>query len=109
MVFISPYMLSMMSPLYDGPRRLLVAQAAYPVRVLVTVSVVVMVVVVVAWNVDVIVTEIVVEKLDVVETSGGTTVDVDVWTVVDVAVTVAGGRVLVEVFVVRTSVILLRT
>lgn len=85
------------------------AQAAYPVRVLVTVSVVVVVVVVVAWSVDVIVTGIIVEKLNVVETSGGTTVDVEVRTVVDVTVTVDGGRVVVEVFVVRTSVILLRT
>jgi hypothetical protein len=89
---------------------LFVAQASYPVIVvLVTVSVVVVVVVVLAWNVDVTVTGIVVEKLSVVETSGGTTVDVEVRTAVDVAMTVAGGRVLVEVSVVRTSVILLRT
>jgi hypothetical protein len=69
----------------------------------------VMVVVVVAWSVDVIVVEIVVEKLNVVETSGGTTVDVEVETVVDLAVTVDVGRVLVEVLAVRTNVTLLRT
>jgi hypothetical protein len=55
------------------------------------------------------VTEIVVEKLNVVETSGGTTVDVDVTDAVDVVVTVSGGRVLVEVFAVNTTVTLLRT
>jgi hypothetical protein len=51
--------------------------------VLVTMNVVVVVVVAVSWNVDVIVIGIVVEKLNVVETSGGTTVDVEVETVVD--------------------------
>jgi hypothetical protein len=60
-----------------------VAQASYPVMVLVTMNVVVVVVVAVSWNVDVIVIGIVVEKLNVVETSGGTTVDVEVETVVD--------------------------
>jgi hypothetical protein len=79
------------------------------VSVLVTVTMFVMVVVVVAWSVDVIVVEIVVEKLNVVETSGGTTVDVEVETVVDLAVTVDVGRVLVEVLAVRTNVTLLRT
>jgi hypothetical protein len=88
---------------------LFVAQASYPVEVLVTVSVLVVVIIVVACNVDVIVTRIVVEKLDVVETSGGTTVDVEETTVVDLTVTVDGGRVLVDVFAVRTTVILLRT
>jgi hypothetical protein len=79
------------------------------VSVLVTVTVFVVVVVVVAWSVDVIVVEIVVEKLNVVETSGGTTVDVEVETLVDLAVTVDVGRVLVEVLAVRTNVTLLRT
>jgi len=79
------------------------------VRVVVTVRVVVVVVVVVAWNVVVVVIGIVVEKLDVVETFGGTTVEVEVDTVADVMTTVDDGRVLVEVLVVRTSVILLRT
>jgi hypothetical protein len=50
-----------------------------------------------------------VEKLNVVETSDGTTVDVEVETVVDVTVAVDGGRVLVEVFAVMTTVTLLRT
>jgi hypothetical protein len=79
------------------------------VEVLVTVSVLVVVVVVVAWKVDVIVTGTVVEKLNVIETVDGTTVDVEETTVVDWTVTVDGGRVLVEVFAVRTIVILLRT
>jgi hypothetical protein len=79
------------------------------VEVLVTVSVLVVVVVVVAWKVDVIVTGTVVEKLSVIETVGGTTVDVEETTVVDWTVTVDGGRVSVEVFAVRTIVILLRT
>lgn len=68
-----------------------------------------MVVVVDSWKVDVIVTGIVVEKLKVIETVGGTTVDVEETTVVDLTVTVDGGRVLVDVFAVRTTVILLRT
>jgi hypothetical protein len=86
-----------------------VAQASYPVEVLVTVSVLVVVVVVDSWKVDVIVTGIVVEKLNVIETVGGTTVDVEETTVVDLTVMVDGGRVLVDVFAVRTTVILLRT
>jgi hypothetical protein len=79
------------------------------VEVLVIMSVLVVVVVVVAWKVDVIVTGTVVEKLNVIETVDGTTVDVEETTVVDWTVTVDGGRVLVEVFAVRTIVILLRT
>jgi hypothetical protein len=50
-----------------------------------------------------------VEKLNVLETSDGTTVDVEVETVVDVTVAVDCGRILVEVFAVMTTVTLLRT
>lgn len=70
--------------------------------------VVVDVVVVMTGKISGIVLVMVVEKLKVVETSGGTTVDVEVTTVVLDVVTVDGGKVLVDVLAVSTNVILLR-
>lgn len=75
---------------------------------LVITMVVVDVVVVMTGKISGIVLVMVVEKLKVVETSGGTTVDVEVTTVVLDVVTVDGGKVLVDVLAVSTNVILLR-